>query len=131
MRVEFTGADGGPAYSDDEGRQRLDSFCLERLIAWKKAYPAAECYVHGLGCAIHLVSKALLKPLATTNKAWARALGEGRQPTLRYGQLLGHAQTLADAGQARYDFMVHTDGSIMTLSPLKERHVFQVLIPAM
>ena len=70
--------------------------------------------MHGLGFSIHLVAEAALKPLAMTNKAWARALGEGGLPTLRYGQLLGHAQTLADAGQARCDFMLHPDGSIMT-----------------
>ena len=98
------------------------------MLAWRKANPAVDCYEHGLGFCVNLESRALLKPLAMTNKAWAKALEKSLQPML-YGQLLGHAQTLADGGKSRYDFMVHTDGSIMTLLPLEERHVFQIVIP--
>ena len=55
MRLEFTSANGGPpyvaysAYADNEGKRRFDSVCWEWLAAWRKAYPAVDCYEHGLG----------------------------------------------------------------------------------
>ena len=60
MRVEFTSANGGPpyvayaAYADNEGKRRFDSVCCEWLAAWRKAYPAVDCYEHGLGLCVNL-----------------------------------------------------------------------------
>ena len=51
-------------------------------------------------------------------------------PMLHFGQLLGRAQTLADAGQSRYDLRLFAEGSIMTLSSLDNAHVVEVLMPA-